>query len=60
MNGGDEQFLREGLLRHLVFGSVAEEVGREASGVVITANRNPGLTSLLRRALAGSPPGTIR
>lgn len=40
---------REGILQQLVFGSIPEQVGREASGTVIMAKRDLGVTSRLRR-----------
>lgn len=42
---------REGLLRRFVFGSIPEQVGREAAGTVIMAKKDLGITSRLRRLL---------
>ena len=40
---------REGLLQQIVFGSIPREVGENAEGMVILAQRNLGITSQLRR-----------
>jgi nucleotide-binding universal stress UspA family protein len=42
---------REGRLEQLLFGSIPEAVGRRASGTVIMAKRDLGVTSRLRDAL---------
>lgn len=46
----------EGLLQQLVFGSIPEQVGREAAGTVVMAKRNLGITSYLRQLVH---PGSI-
>ncbi|MFB6254003.1 MAG: amino acid permease [Halobacteriaceae archaeon] len=43
---------REGLLQKFVFGTIPEEVGRNASGTVIMAKRNLGITSYLKRLVS--------
>jgi nucleotide-binding universal stress UspA family protein len=43
---------REGLLQQFVFGSIPEQVGREAAGTVIMAKQDIGITSRLRKLLS--------
>jgi nucleotide-binding universal stress UspA family protein len=40
---------REGLLQRFIFGSIPEQVGRDAAGTVIMAKKDLGITSRIRR-----------